>query len=117
MSNKIEEKLLKEEEKIEKLEEQILKSETKISENLSSGIKTLSKDGLTSSEASIIKRSVLRKIAKHKFIFTLLTTVAVVLVWKSVWNISDTLPILESSIGSLVVGLVMLWLIEKYTEL
>ena len=114
---KLEKKILAEVENIEKMEEEIKKSEENISKNLTQGIKTMSKDGINYKEASLIKKSILRKISKHKFLFTIIFTLGIVLVWRGLWNFTETIPFLKNSVVSLLVGFSILWLIEQYTEL
>jgi DNA-binding ferritin-like protein len=112
----LEKKILHETKKIEHLESEIEKSEERISSNLSSGLQVLSKQGGVKA-ASLIRRTVLRRMSKHKFIFTALVTLGVVLVWRGLWDVSATIPVLENSTASLFVGFAILWAIEKYTDL
>lgn len=114
---KLEKKIFGEIKNIESLEKEIKKSEENISKNLTQGIKTMSKDGINYREASLIKKSILRKIAKHKFLFTVLVTLGVVLVWRGFWGFTESIPFLENSLVSLIIGFSILWLIEQYTEL
>lgn len=119
---KVEKNILKKEKKIEaeikrieRMEKVIKNSENKISKNLSLGIKNMSKGGINSTEASLIKRSLLRKVSKHKFIFTTIVTLGIVLVWRGLWDISQFF--IKDSLIALGIGVVILWLLEKYTDL
>lgn len=97
----LESKILKEEEKIEKKEAEILtfdKSVTGVVKDLSSFRSTL-----------------VRRIAKHKFIYTLVIALGVVMVWRGLWDLTESL--ITSSIISLLGGILLLWLIKKYTEI
>ncbi len=55
------------------------------------------------------------RLRKHRFINTLLVTIGVVLVWRGLWDVSERL--IESSVVSLVLGLVLLWGIKKFSDL
>ncbi len=114
---KLEKKILEEVENIGKMEEEIKKSEDNISQNMKQSFKAMSKGGINIKEASLIKKSILRKISKHKFLFTIIFTLGIVLVWRGLWNFTESIPFLKNSVVSLLVGFSILWLIEKYTEL
>jgi hypothetical protein len=53
---------------------------------------------------------------KHRFWLSLLLTVGIVLVWKAIGQLSDTLPIISSAVGAFVAGLAILALIDYLTN-
>lgn len=120
-----EKKILQEAEKIEEAEKRInaeekkiLASEQKILQNSKDHpTKTLSIDeGLTSRELQLFKLFFVRRISKHKFIFSLIIVLATVLIWRGIWHSLDSIPVLSSSLISLGVGVLLFWLLRKYTK-
>lgn len=113
-------RIISEEKKIEHEEAKILLEERKI-ENEEREVKA--EEGKivsiekTIREATKMRLGFLRKFAKHKFIFSMIAGTGVVLVWRGLWDISETIPGLESSVVALIVGIGILWFLERYTEL
>jgi hypothetical protein len=122
---KAERKILEEAGRIEELEEQIqdkekeiLRAERKVlSEIDRSPFQAFRGGVLTKRQFAWLKKVVIRRIAKHKFLFSLFVMFGVVLVWRGVWELSSMIPILSSSFVALAVGILVLWLVNKYTEL
>src|SRR5579859_3668241 len=106
-------KVLEEEKVIEHQEEKIEKSE-KIIAKEESQIINIEK---SLQEASKIKIGFIKKFARHKFIFSMIGGIGIVLVWRSIWDISTVIPLLQSSFVALAVGLGILWVLEKYSDL
>ncbi len=116
--DKVEGKILREEEKIEKTEEKLLKEEKVVIKTLESKqFETLLQSSSVLRDLGKTKKGVIRKIAKHKFVFTLIVSTAIILVWRGIWEESAALPIISSSLVALLVGVGILWLIERYTDL
>ncbi len=117
MSN-VESKLLKEAGRIEKTEEKILKQEQTISKVIGGDqFQTLLQNAEILTKVERTRRFLVRRIAKHKFIFTLIVATGIILVWRGVWEITAVIPILSQSIVALLLGVTILWLIERYTDL
>lgn len=108
----------KEEKKIEVEEEKILKEEEKIDKVIESPkFKNLVENGDALADLNNTRKRIIKKIAKHRFLFTLIVSLGIVLVWRGLWEISAGIPILSQSIVALVLGLGILWFIEKYSDL
>ena len=114
----IEDKILKEEKKIEADEEKLLQEEKVVVKTLEGRqFRTLLESSNVLRDLAKTKKGFIRKIAKHKFIFTLIVSTAIILVWRGIWEGSAAVPFLSSSIVSLIIGVGILWLIERYTDL
>ena len=105
-----EKEILKEEEIIEKQQAQILKKEAEIE-----GI--IVKEGQVLQELNKTRKNFVRKIAKHRFLFTLIVSTGIILVWRGIWEISAEVPFISQSVVALLIGLAILWLIERYSDL
>lgn len=106
----LEGKILKEEEVIEAKEKEILKIENKILtsvEDIQTTEKILSKAGY-------YRRKIVRKLARHRFLFSVLMSIGGVLIWRGLWDITASLPVLKESIVALLLGFFILWLLERY---
>lgn len=116
--NETEKKILIEEKKIEKLEKKIANDEKFLTKTLQSkAFKTALSNGKHLQSVERTRRKLTAKIAKHRFIFALLVVTGVVLVWRGIWEYSATLPFLSYSLVALIVGIIILWLLGKYTDL
>ncbi len=109
----------KAEQRIDQEEKEILLSEKKVLDVLHKSPLAAFKleDGLSPREAAFFRSLLLRKISKHRLIFALVVTVGTVLIWRGIWHSADELPIISSAVVSLVVGIGILWLVKKYTDL
>lgn len=105
------------EERITQEEKRILSSEQAILRSTRPGIKSLFRGKLTPPERYFVKQRIIKRFAKHKFLFSLLFTIGVVLVWRGIWHTADVTPLLSISVVSLGVGLFILWAIDRYTDL
>jgi hypothetical protein len=106
-----EHRIQEEEKQILILEEQILKQ---IKHH---PIRTLARGGFTRKELQILHKVFVRKLAKHRLVFTVIITFGVVLIWRGFWEVTAVLPLLSSPIVCLIVGFIVLWGVKKYTEL
>ncbi len=121
----IERRLLKETERIEESEEKIEKEEKKISHIETDIIKSikkqpvraLMKNGFTQKELGYLHKLLVYKIARHRYIFTLLITLGIVLIWRGFWEITETLPLLSYPIIALLSGILIIWLTERITHI
>lgn len=121
----IEEKVRAETERIEEAEERIEAEEKKIKaaeKVMLQAIKGQPSNLITTKGASfnrieLMRQLILRKISRKKFVFTLIGIFGVVLVWRGIWEVTEVMPILQYSVVALLVGIGILWLIERYTDL
>lgn len=121
----IEEQIFRKEEEIKKTEDHIREDEKRImeSEKIILGslrkhpIRALLPGGFTARELGIIKTAFTRRFSRYKLIMTILATIGVVLVWRGIWYIADGLPVISTSLVSLFLGILILWLIKRYTDL
>ncbi len=63
------------------------------------------------------RSKVVRRIAKHKILFTLITATAIILFWRGVWDVSSSVPVLSYPIAALLIGAVILIFIDRYSDL
>ena len=106
----LEGRILKEEEIIEAKEKEILKIENKLLtsvEDIQSSEKILSKAGY-------YRRKIVRKLARHRFLFSVLVSLGGVLIWRGLWDLTASIPVLKESIVALLLGFLILWLLERY---
>lgn len=109
-------KILDELKDIKDEEKEILKREDKVEETLeSTSFKEIMDAAPAVKELSTFRSKFVRRIQKHKLIFTLFVAVGIVLVWRGLWELSES--IIASAAVSLVLGIVLLWLIKRYTDL
>src|SRR5690348_3111229 len=64
-------------------------------------------------EANAIQSSFIVRTKKHKFLFPLIITAAVVLVWRGLSGIFDATPLISYSAISLVLGVIILWVFNR----
>ena len=121
----IEQALLKQTKKIEAAEEKIEKEEYKISRIEKDIIKTikhkpvqtLMQSGLSPTEMGYIHKLFVHKIARHKYIYTLLVTLGIVLIWRGFWETTESMPLLSYPLIALISGVLILWLLEHMTRI
>lgn len=123
---KLEEKqILVEAEKIEQAEKRIEKEEKELLRAESTILRKFGNKGLIrlfEGERSLRTLNYLRavfvkRIERHKFLFAVIVTFSLVLIWRGTWETVDKLPIISDALISLIIGYFLIWLIEKYTEL
>lgn len=101
--------------KIEKKEKEILEKETQILNTEQVLLKILKEGPLAN--ITRLRAKMLRKVGRHKLIFALLATVGMVMVWRGTWHTLDEIPIVQYSLVSFGVGVLVLWLLKKYTDM
>jgi hypothetical protein len=109
--------ILAEEKTIEKLEKEILQHEDKLITEKKQIGGNISANGKLMVSLQSRRHLFVRKFARHKFFYTMAISIGVVLVWRGIWEITSKLPILSESIVALIVGIGILWAVERYTEL
>ena len=114
------EKIEKAEERIEKEESEILSAEKKIIQSLNR--RPLSaffiEPGTTAKELGFFRSIFVRRFSrKQRLLFALIVTFAVVLIWRGIWEIVDIIPFLSFAVVSLIVGILLIWFLQKYTDL
>lgn len=117
-----EEKKIEEAEKhIEKEEQRILHAEQSILKSNKKGLRSFFTEDLSPPERYFLRQRLLKRFAEHKLIFSLIFTIGVVLVWRGIWHAADIVftpeNYLISAALSFAVGLLILWLIDRYTDL
>ena len=107
---RIEEQILQQVEEIKVLEKKILGEEEVLTENekeTATGIRRL----------QAAHKTLARRLALHKSIYSVLLAVGVVLISRGVWELSAHMPLLSSSWISLLVGAGILLLLNKNPNL
>lgn len=104
---------------IERAEARIIRSEDNIFQKLKKGPNgTIHIKNVDSSEVSYLRALIVGRLARrYRMLFTLVVTAGVVLVWRGIWNLLDVTPIMSSPVVSLLVGIFVLWVVQRYTEL
>ncbi len=57
-----------------------------------------------------------RTVYRFRFLISLLLTIGVALIWQGIGQISQTIPLISSATGALVIGLLILVLIDRLTR-
>lgn len=119
---KLEEKIIAEEEdikglekKIEVKEDKILKSHSEVF-RMAGGLNFLFGPD-SGYHVKFIKSGFMRRFSKHKLLYGMTTIISVVLVWRGVWQLADATPGISNPIISIVIGFFILWLIDRVSEL
>ncbi|MBI3485591.1 hypothetical protein HY025_01455 [Candidatus Daviesbacteria bacterium] len=123
--SKEEARILKETEKIEEAEERIKQEEKEILESeqkiLATAkehpLKTLVRHGLSRRGIGFIRATYLKRLSKHRFIYALIVLFAIVLVWRGFWETTSLVPFLANPVIALLIGIGLLWILKKYTNL
>lgn len=107
-------------------EQKVLQEQTKRISKLETLLRTLvskekeivvGEERVVSSELNFFQKFFVGHAKKHKIIYQIIIVLAVVLVWRGLWDIFDTLPVISSAFASLAIGLVILWLFNRMTDL
>jgi hypothetical protein len=113
-----EREILKEEKVIELEAEKIFSLSAYMRKLLRKDIQQEEKEErIVEEQTTFMQKLVINKMKKHRILFPLVVVTAVVLVWRGLWGIFDGTPIISSSYVSLIAGIVLLWLFNKFTEL
>lgn len=107
--------ILAQEKQIKRVEEKILQETQAIEQTLHHPTAHGADHSLSGSKS--IRKRFIQKIARRKFLFALLIASGTVLVWRGLWEITAKLPLLSESFVALFVGLGILWVVERYSEL
>lgn len=110
--NNLEQQIIEKESAIEDKEREIIGLE----QELIKKIDKLDKVDKTVSRIELYRRKFVKKLAKHRFIFSILVSFSFVLVWRGLWDITAGLPVLENAVIALGIGFFLMWLLERYTE-
>lgn len=114
----LEKKVLAEEEEIEKLEKKIDSKEGRILATQdkilrSTGSLKLLGTGLSKYQAKLIHSKFLKRLNKHKILYSFITLLAVILIWYGIQNLLTTIPIIHNPIIAIVLGVLIVWFIDK----
>lgn len=111
-SDILEQQIIDKENAIEKREEEIIGLE----QELLKKVEKLDRVEKTISRIEHYRRRTVKKLAKHRFIFSILVSLSFVLVWRGLWDVTASLPILKEAGIALIIGFFMMWLLERYTD-
>lgn len=112
-----EKQILNEEKKITDQAEKFLKIQPVIKQILQKEQTVLQEETVVTTELNFFQRFFVNRAKKHKMIFQIIIVLGIVLVWRGLWGIFDQIPIISSAIISLLVGLSVLWLFNRITDL
>lgn len=112
-----EKQILAEEKKITEEAEAILKIKPAIKQILDKEQTVAAEEAAVTTELNFFQKFFVARAKKHRAIFQVIIVLGVVLVWRGLWGIFDQMPIISSAVISLVVGLILLWLFNKITDL
>ncbi len=115
-SKNLNKEIVEELKEIKKEEAEILEKE-KSSEKIlkSSSFKEVLEAAPALHEVNTFRSKVVRRLQKHRLLFTLFVALGIVLVWRGLWEITE--HFITSAVVSLILGIVLLWLIKRYTDL
>lgn len=119
---KLEEKIISEEDEIKSLEHKIEVKEDKILKShdrvfkMVGGLNFLF-GGDAKYHAKFIKSGFIKRFNKHKLIYGLTSIISIVLIWRGVWHLADSTPGISNPIVSILLGLFILWFIDRISEL
>lgn len=68
-------------------------------------------------KVTFLQKLFIRKMKRHEILFAIIVLMGVVLVWRGLWGIFDTTPVISYSVVSLFVGLFLLWLFDRIKSL
>ncbi len=112
-----EKQILAEEKKITEEAEALLKIKPAIKKILEKEQVVVAEEAAVTTELNFFQRFFVTRARKHKAIFQVIIVAGVVLVWRGIWGIFDQMPIVSSAVISLIIGLILLWLFNKITDL
>jgi len=115
--SKKEKQILEEEKKITEQAEKLLKIQPTIKEILHKEQQVVQEEAAVTTELNFFQKFFVARAKKHRAIFQVIIVLGVVLVWRGLWGLFDQMPILSSAAISLVVGLIVLWLFNRITDL
>ncbi len=78
---------------------------------------TLEEEKIVSSELNFFQRYFVNKSRKHKIAVQIIIVLAIVMVWRGLWDLFDQLPVISSAIISLILGLFLLWIFNRFSDL
>ncbi len=115
---KLEKKIIDEEEKIEELEKKIDSKEGRILATQdkilrSTGSLKLVGSGLSKYQAKLLHSKFLKRLNKHKILYSFITLLAVILIWYGIQNLLATIPFIHQPIIAIILGVLIVWFIDK----
>ncbi len=119
---KLEERIISEEDEIKNLEKKIESKEDRILKSHSRVLKMVGGFNFlfgrdTNYHVKFIKSGFIKRFNKHRLIYGLTSIISVVLIWRGVWLLADSSPGISNPIISIVLGVFILWLIDRVSEL
>lgn len=107
-ARELEQRILAHEKEIERREKEIAAEEAKI----------LSVDQHIMENIEAVKKQsgFASTLFQHRFLISIVVTLGIVLVWYGIDHLVATLPFVSTGIGALVLGLILLWAINRYAS-
>ncbi len=106
-------KILQQGEAIEDKVDQLLQEEQRVEKN----VEEVKQEETVIAQVETKRKRFVRKLAKHKFLFSMVASLGVVLVWRGLWDVTAELPVLKDSLVALLIGFAIIWFLEKYSEI
>lgn len=114
----LERKIIAEEEEIKKLEKKIDSKEGRILDTQgkilqSTGGLKLIGSSVSKYQAKLIHSGFLKRLNKHKILYSFITLVSVVLIWSGIQNFLASVPIIHNPLVSIALGVLIVWIIDR----
>lgn len=106
-------KILKQGAVIEEKVDHLIQEEQKVEKN----VEEVKQEETVIAQVESKRKRFVRRLAKHKFLFSMVASLGVVLVWRGLWDVTAELPVLKDSLVALLIGFAIIWFLEKYSEI
>lgn len=118
---RIEEKILKEEAEIKQTEAHIREDEKKIAQSEKVILGTLNKHPLKAIVPGIFTTDEMRYLReiftrRYRFLISAFATLGGIMIWYGIWHTLELIPLLSVGVVSFLVGLLILWLVKRYSD-
>jgi hypothetical protein len=114
----LEKKIINEEEEIKEVERRIDAKEEKIlaTENnilkVNRGLKFIG-SGINKYQGKLIRSGFIARLSKHKILYSFITLLSIVLIWSGIQNFLASVPLIHNPLVSIVLGIIIVWIIDK----
>ena len=99
------------EKRIDRKEEQILNAQSKILK--STGKLELIGTSFTKYQAKIIHSGFVKRLNKHKILYSFITLISVILIWSGIQAFLATVPFVKNPLVSIGLGILIVWIIDR----